>query len=181
MREQRTLSDHPARMVVPSEHREPRDLCPDVSPLASALTRFAPASPLDSALTKNIPGGGGASCDPLLSTLTLHFQLFSVNSFRLTHFPKNASATPLVSHTFKTKDLKPFRFTHFQKKGGGYPHFPPIPTPLCQCDSSQGGVFYPTSDAKPPASALHSGILLRDNGILHRMNTLRIVRLRQTA
>src|SRR5713226_6984258 len=38
--------------------------------------------------------------------------------FRFTHFRKNASATPLVSHTFKTKDLKPFRFTHFQKKGG---------------------------------------------------------------
>src|SRR5713226_3324283 len=37
-----------------------------------------------------------------------------------THFRKNASATPLVSHTFKTKDLKPFRFTHFQKKGGGW-------------------------------------------------------------
>ncbi len=40
--------------------------------------------------------------------------------FRFTHFPKNTSATPLVSHTFKTKDLKPFRFTHFQKKGGGW-------------------------------------------------------------
>ena len=39
--------------------------------------------------------------------------------FSFTQFPKNASATPLVSHTFKTKDLKPFRFTHFQKKGGG--------------------------------------------------------------
>src|SRR5712691_157107 len=42
--------------------------------------------------------------------------------FRFTHFRKNASATPLVSHTFKTKDLKPFRFIHFQKKvGGGVP------------------------------------------------------------
>src|SRR5437879_1382090 len=74
--------------------------------------------------------------------------------FSFTHFRKNGSATPLESHTFKTKDLKPFRFTHLQKKGGGYPHFPPIPTPLCQCDSSQGGVFYPTSNAKPPTSAL---------------------------
>ena len=99
--------------------REQRTL----SPLASALTRFAPASPLDSALTKNIPGGGGAPCDRLLSTFALDFQLFSVNSFRLTQFPKNASANPLVSHTFKTKDLKPFRFTHFQKKGGGTPIF----------------------------------------------------------
>src|SRR2546426_9471458 len=42
------------------------------------------------------------------------------NSFSFTHFRKNASATPLVSHTFKTKDLKPFRFTHFQKCGGGW-------------------------------------------------------------
>src|SRR5712692_9188844 len=45
---------------------------------------------------------------------------FCPNSFRFTHFRKNASATPLVSHTFKTKDLKPFRFTHFQKKGRGW-------------------------------------------------------------
>src|SRR5947209_775012 len=40
--------------------------------------------------------------------------------FSFTHFRKNASASPLESHTFKTKDLKPFRFTHFQKKGGGW-------------------------------------------------------------
>src|SRR5438445_176053 len=40
-------------------------------------------------------------------------------SFSFTHFRKNASATPLVSHTFKTKDLKPFRFTHLQRNGGG--------------------------------------------------------------
>src|SRR5712691_4346777 len=39
--------------------------------------------------------------------------------FSFTQFRKNASATPLVSHTFKTKDLKPFRFTHLQKKGWG--------------------------------------------------------------
>src|SRR5713101_4050162 len=39
--------------------------------------------------------------------------------FRFTYFPKNTSATSLESHTFKTKDLKPFRFTHFQKKGRG--------------------------------------------------------------
>src|SRR5216684_6547053 len=94
-----------------------------LNPLASALTRFAPASPLDSALTKNIPGGGGAPHDLLLSTLSLDFQLFSVNSFRLIHFRKNAPANPLVSHTFKTKDLKPFRFIHFQKKVGGTPGF----------------------------------------------------------
>src|SRR6266571_1900124 len=39
-------------------------------------------------------------------------------AFRFTHFPKNTSASPLESHTFKTKDLKPFRFIHFQKKWG---------------------------------------------------------------
>src|SRR2546427_752481 len=39
--------------------------------------------------------------------------------FSFTQFRKNTSATPLVSHTFKTKDLKPFRFIHFQKKGRG--------------------------------------------------------------
>ena len=44
---------------------------------------------------------------------------FSPNSFRLIQFRKNVSVTPFVSHSFKTKDLKPFRFTHFQKKGGG--------------------------------------------------------------
>src|SRR2546422_11578279 len=44
------------------------------------------------------------------------------NSFSFTHFRKNATANPLVSHTFKTKDLKPFRITHFQKKGGRLPH-----------------------------------------------------------
>ena len=38
--------------------------------------------------------------------------------FSFTHFAKNASANPLESHSFKTKDLKPFRFIHFQKKGG---------------------------------------------------------------
>src|SRR5712691_3004646 len=41
--------------------------------------------------------------------------------FSFTQFRKNASANPLESHSFKTKDLKPFRFTHLQKKGGGAP------------------------------------------------------------
>src|SRR5437899_1184023 len=41
------------------------------------------------------------------------------NLFSFTHFRENASASPLESHSFKTKDLKPFRFTHLQKKGGG--------------------------------------------------------------
>src|SRR5947209_20390587 len=48
--------------------------------------------------------------------------------FSFTHFRKNAPANPLESHTFKTKDLKPFRFTHLQKKGGGpLSHQPPLP------------------------------------------------------
>ena len=40
--------------------------------------------------------------------------------FSFKHFRKNASANPLDSHSFKAKDLKPFRFTHFQKKGRGW-------------------------------------------------------------
>ncbi|SRR5713101_5015278 len=56
---------------------------------------------------------------------TADLQLFRTNSFRLIQFRKNASANPLESHTFKTKDLKPFRFTHFQKKVGWTPCFPP--------------------------------------------------------
>ena len=53
--------------------------------------------------------------------------------FRFTYFRKNASVTPLDSHTFKTKDLKPFSFIHFQKSGGGVPshkaaeHAPRVP------------------------------------------------------
>ncbi len=43
----------------------------------------------------------------------------TTNLFRMTQFRKNASVTPFVSHTFKTKDLKPFRITHFQKMWGG--------------------------------------------------------------
>ncbi len=54
---------------------------------------------------------------------TADLQLFRTNSFRLIQFRKNASANPLESHTFKTKDLKPFRY--FQKKVGWTPCFPP--------------------------------------------------------
>src|SRR5712691_11346086 len=60
-----------------------------------------------------------------LQLSTADLQLFRTNSFRLIQFRKNASANPLESHTFKTKDLKPFRFTHFQKKVGWTPCFPP--------------------------------------------------------
>ena len=51
-----------------------------------------------------------------------NFQLLTsnlCNPFSFTLLSKNASASPLESHTFKTKDLKPFRFTHLQKSGRG--------------------------------------------------------------
>src|SRR5713101_6901806 len=60
--------------------------------------------------------------------------------FSFTHFPKNASATPLVSHTFKTtiqpvmvvlsehrepkdpsESCKPFRLIHFRKNASASP------------------------------------------------------------
>src|SRR6266581_3150300 len=52
---------------------------------------------------------------------TADSRLLCSNSFRFTQFRKNASASPLESHSFKTKDLKCPVFTHFQKKGGGPP------------------------------------------------------------
>src|SRR2546427_5374806 len=63
--------------------------------------------------------------------------------FTFTQFRKNASATPLVSYTFKTKDLKPFRFIHFQKKGRGWvplsnlqPHTSNLRSSLSPLDSA---------------------------------------------
>src|SRR2546422_2601776 len=50
---------------------------------------------------------------------TADSQLFSSNFLSFTLLSKNASANPLVSHTFKTKDLKCPVFPHFQKSGGG--------------------------------------------------------------
>src|SRR5947209_19824639 len=41
------------------------------------------------------------------------------NSFRITYIHKMAPANPYSSHISKTKDLKPFRITYLQKKGGG--------------------------------------------------------------
>src|SRR5712692_172206 len=85
---------------------------------------------------------------------TVDSQLFRANSFRFTHFRKNASANPLVSHTFKTKDLKPFRFIHFQKKGRGSPHpanavIPSEPAILARDEGSQ------CSEGREPQSANH--------------------------
>src|SRR5207245_2214882 len=71
--------------------------------------------------------------------------------FRFTHFPKNASATPLVSHTFKTKDLKPFRFTHLQKKGGGWlplSNLQPHTSNLCSSLSPLDSALTPKRAAK---------------------------------
>src|SRR5712664_1470519 len=78
---------------------------------------------------------------------------------------KNASVSPLTSTLTKTKDLKSFNINTY-KKGVG----PPVTSHESQVAESSGATPTP-----------HSGILIRDNGILHRMNTLRIVRLRQTA
>src|SRR5260370_32820966 len=70
-----------------------------------------------------------SSNPPAATPSTTHFQLWTVNSrlfcskpFRFTYFRKNASVTPLGTHTSKTKDLKPFRITYLQKMvgGGGY-------------------------------------------------------------
>src|SRR5260370_25179259 len=56
--------------------------------------------------------------------------------FSFTHFTRNASANPLESHSFKTKDLKPFRFIHFQKKGGGLPLILSPPNGKCQANAT---------------------------------------------
>jgi hypothetical protein len=62
--------------------------------------------------------------------------------FSFTHFPKNTSATPLESHTFKTKDLKPFRFIHLQKSGGGSPHLATVLIPLAlRHEGSEPAIF----------------------------------------
>ena len=87
--------------------------------------------------------------------------------FSFTHFRKNASVTPLVSHTFKTKDLKPFRFIHFQKKGGGYP-FLLFPTVLMRSKIPTSGfrqtsiLFHPPG---PPAVAGPRGTMVHSPGV----------------
>src|SRR5712664_1659733 len=92
-----------------------------------------------------------------LSTLDCRLSTFCPKLFTFTHFPKNTSANPLVSHTFKTKDLKPFRFTHFQKSGGGTPCFPPDACVASSASSTSfassisfPGVQHPTSNFQPP-------------------------------
>src|SRR5260370_29285912 len=71
-----------------------------------------------------MPSPNAISPSPLTARFqlsTVNSRLFCSNSFRFTQFRKNASASPLESHTFKTKDLKCPVFTHLQKKGGGPP------------------------------------------------------------
>src|SRR5713226_915298 len=60
---------------------------------------------------------------------TVNSRLFCPNSFRITYICKNASTNPYGSHIYKTKDLKPFRITYLQEKGGGSPHAPTIVFP----------------------------------------------------
>ncbi len=95
-----------------------------------------------------------ASILPLF-TLDSRLSTFCPNSFRFTHFPKNTSASPLVSHTFKTKDLKPFRFTHLQKSGGGSPHLPTvvIPSELAIFVGDEGSQ---RSESREPQPANHN-------------------------
>src|SRR5712664_566126 len=83
--------------------------------------------------------------------------------FNFTHFRKNASANPLVSHTFKTKDLKPFRFTHLQKSGGGSLRratvvIPSEPEILAGDEGSQ------RSERREPQSANHRSPVYPDVG-----------------
>jgi len=49
---------------------------------------------------------------------TINCPLTPSNPFRITYIRKNAPANPYGSHIYKTKDLKSFRITYLQKKGG---------------------------------------------------------------
>src|SRR5260370_4917594 len=54
-----------------------------------------------------------------LQLSTVNSRLFCSNPFRITYICKNAPANPYGSHIYKTKDLKSFGITYFQKKGTG--------------------------------------------------------------
>src|SRR5712691_3181924 len=75
--------------------------------------------------------------------------------FSFTHFPKNASANPLESHTFKTKDLKPFRFIHFQKSGGGSPFILSPAKGTCHADATLLSKSRPVETGHLPSAANH--------------------------
>src|SRR5713226_9662712 len=90
------------------------------------------------------------------SSLGFHHSPFNCpltrsNSFRITYIRKNAPASPYGSHISKTKDLKPFRITYLQKKGGWFPHpaNTVIPSILAGDEGSQ------RSEGREPQSANH--------------------------
>src|SRR6266446_3040264 len=89
--------------------------------------------------------------------------------FSFTHFRKNASASPFVSHTFKTKDLKPFRITHFQKKGGASASSGPFAsstsfTSLGRKPRVTNFEFHVSNFAGPTAAHLPHAIIARRAG-----------------
>src|SRR5713226_5674402 len=103
------------------------------------LSKNAPANHLEShscknkglkvpcfhTLTKKGVGEGGLFGAVDESSITNHgpqvtdheSSVKSSNSFSTTYICKNASANPYGSHIYKTKDLKSFRITYFQKSG----------------------------------------------------------------
>src|SRR5712692_2116877 len=119
-----SLSDqdsHPERpkgAEGPLSHRHQKTPPPMPSPNAIAAP---PSTARSQLLTVNRPSGQGGRPE---RASRAEGSLCGGNSFRFTHFRKIASANPLDSHTFKTKDLKCPRIIHFQKSGrGGTPVF----------------------------------------------------------
>src|SRR5712691_3765154 len=93
---------------------------------------------------------------PPPSTARFHFstvnsRLFCSNSFRITYIHKMAPANPYGSHISKTKDLKPFRITYFQKSGrvGGRAFFA-SPDSIEKGRSVAALIRHPTSNLQPP-------------------------------
>src|SRR5438445_5498845 len=69
-----------------------------------------------------MPSSNAIATPPSTSRLqlsTVNSQFFCPNSFRITYIHKNPPANPYGSNISKTKDLKSFRITYFQKKGTG--------------------------------------------------------------
>src|SRR5712692_4459006 len=52
---------------------------------------------------------------------TINCPLTPSNPFRITYIRKNAPANPYGSHIYKTKDLKSFQITYYEKGVGGTP------------------------------------------------------------
>src|SRR5229473_3058242 len=81
--------------------------------------------------------------------------------FSFRHFPKNTSANPLESHTFKTKDLKPFRFIHFQKSGGGLPFSLSAAKGPCSEEATLLSKSRPIETGHLPSAANHQAPVYR--------------------